>query len=77
MSHQSKFYRWRPAEASTKEEELKFPTKIQLNLGDKAITCALDDLDFYGNAKTDRGQHYEHDQIEYMFDLEQFVDSEI
>lgn len=53
-----------------------FSTKVQLNYGDKAVTCELKNLEFY-NDDTERGQHYVHDQIEYLFDLEHFVDSEI
>ena len=47
LSHQSKFYRWRPAEAFIKDKELDFPSKIQLNYGDKCVTCDLKDLEFY------------------------------
>ena len=53
-----------------------FPNKLQLNYGDKVVTCELRNLEFY-NEETERGQHYVHSQIEYMFDLEQYVDSEI
>ena len=68
LSYQSKFYRWRPAEAiiDIESKELKFPTKIQLNYGDKAVTCELKNLEFYvektesGNI-LERGQHYVHD----------------
>ena len=46
------------------------------------MTCELNDLEFYvkkteSGKINERGQHYVHDQIEYLLDLEKFVDSEI
>ena len=42
-----------------------------------AVTCELQNLKFYNVSDTVRGQHYQHDSIEYLFDPERFVDSEI
>ena len=78
LSKQSKFYRWRPAEAKYDEDkELIFPKKLQICYKDRAATCDLDKLDFYRNDKTSRGQHYEFDSIEYLFDTEKYVESDI
>ena len=74
---QSKFYRWRPAEAFMYGRNLDFPFKVQLTypLENKAMLFEAGQEEFWKNDEL--GHHDQYDGTDLLLDPEQYVDSDI
>lgn len=86
MSKQSEFYRWRPAEASLTENkdlngatesfDMVFPSKLQLSYENRALLIELGQLEYLASDNP-KGHYDDIAGINFLFDPEQYVDTNI